>query len=158
MGSNDAQPDDRRDARPGGARRTATIFALTGAIALTACAGEDEASSSEPAAATEATTEMSGGDLADASDSSEPVMSADAGGENPERSPADGGFDIGAIGRDVIIEMRVVVSSDDIQRTVASVMPSASTLGGGVAASDTGDTDDTDDTDHRIRHRSEPVG
>ena len=49
---------------------------------------------------------------------------------------AEGGFDIGVVGRDVIVEMRVVVSSDDIERTVASVMASAATLGGGVASSD----------------------
>lgn len=45
-------------------------------------------------------------------------------------------FDLGVVGRDVIIEMRVVLSSDDIQRTVASVMAAASTLGGGIASSD----------------------
>ena len=46
-----------------------------------------------------------------------------------------GGFDIGVIGRDVIIEMRVLVSSDNIQRTVASIMANVSALGGGVVYS-----------------------
>ena len=48
---------------------------------------------------------------------------------------SSGGFDIGAIGRDVIIEMNVLVATDNIQRTVASIMADVSALGGGVAFS-----------------------
>jgi hypothetical protein len=48
----------------------------------------------------------------------------------------EGGFDVGVVGRDVIIEMRVVLSSEDIERSVASIMASARTLGGGIASSD----------------------
>ena len=48
----------------------------------------------------------------------------------------DLGFDQGVIGRDVIIEMAVSMSSDDIQHTVATITASAKTLGGGIASSD----------------------
>lgn len=101
---------------------------LVGALAVSACAGDDDDASgaSEPAAdeaAAEATAEEA----------------ADSGGEEGESVAANAAgtdFDIGVIGRDVIVEMRVVLSSDDIQRTVASVMAAASTLGGGLASSD----------------------
>jgi hypothetical protein len=64
----------------------------------------------------------------------------------PEPPPGDGGgFDIGVVGRDVIIEMGVVVSSDNIQRTVASIMAKASSLGGGVASSDVNYATGTED-------------
>ena len=46
-----------------------------------------------------------------------------------------GGIAIGAIGRDVIVEIQVSMSSDDVQRAVATITARASALGGGVASS-----------------------
>jgi hypothetical protein len=64
------------------------------------------------------------------------IQSNDAEVPAAEREPdPGGGFDIGIIGRDVIIEMSVVLSSDNVQRTVSSIMAQASALGGGVASS-----------------------
>ncbi|MEO6652786.1 MAG: DUF4349 domain-containing protein [Ilumatobacteraceae bacterium] len=143
MGNNDTELDRRTATRRGRPRQAAMIVGLAGIVALTACSGNDDDSSAESTQATaEATADMSDsyGDQSTRADEPGFVESAREGAENPERFPIDSGFDskfdIGVIGRDVIIEMRVVVSSDDIQRTVASVMASASTLGGGVASSE----------------------
>lgn len=46
------------------------------------------------------------------------------------------GFDIGTVGRDVIIEMRVTMRSDDLRAAVEGISRAASTSGGGIAASD----------------------
>ena len=54
----------------------------------------------------------------------------------PAASPTEAGIDLGSIGRDVIIEMRVSMSSDDIERTVRTISVEAAALGGGVASSD----------------------
>ena len=123
---------------------------------LAACAGDDDDSaatadtadtaeeSAQPAEllAAGASGEATAGDFVATDDSVERAASD---------RPNEGGFDIGVVGRDVIVEMKVVVSSDDIQRTVASVMAAASTLGGGIASSDVnyGNDDDlgNDDAD-----------
>ena len=47
-----------------------------------------------------------------------------------------GGIDLGTIGRDVIVEMRVTMTSTDMRATVQGVMRAAGTAGGGVASSD----------------------
>lgn len=117
-------------------RRGPAALILAGALALTACGGDDDsatADSAEPA--DEMTAEESvSGDMGGADDGF--IASDDSGNAAATDRAAEGGFDIGVVGRDVIVEMRVVVSSDDIERTVASVMASAATLGGGVASSD----------------------
>ena len=110
---------------------------LAGGLAITACGGSDDSAASVEVAADMADESTTGQEGAFGG-SEEPGFIAtgepDAAAENA--SPESGGFDIGVVGRDVIIEMRVVLSSDDIQRTVASVTAAASTLGGGVASSD----------------------
>lgn len=115
-----------------------TAFAVAGTLMLAACGGDDDdsAASSEPVA-----EELSGGVAGGAADGG--FLSTDDAEATAESSAEQDGvpgsgpdFDIGIVGRDVIVEMRVVLSSDDIQRTVAAVMASASTLGGGVASSD----------------------
>lgn len=117
-------------------RRGAAGLIFVGALALAACGGSDDAGDSAAPAAGESTAEEAraeegaGGASFIATDDTGDAAASD------RPSQGEGGFDIGVIGRDVIIEMRVVVSSDDIQRTVASIMASASTLGGGVASSD----------------------
>ncbi len=118
--------------RPGGG----TALVLTGTLLLAACGGDDDDSGDTA----EATAESLGG-----AESAGDFIATDDNGDAAASEPSDPGapaaqvdttFDIGAIGRDVIIEMRVVLSSADIQRTVRSIMASASTLGGGVASSD----------------------
>lgn len=101
------------------------LLAVAGVLALAACFGGDEESAES---APEITTAAA------------MVMEDDAGGfskgeEGAREQSSLGGFDIGVIGRDVIIEMQVLVSSDNIQRTVASIMADVSALGGGVAFS-----------------------
>ena len=103
---------------------------LTGISALAACSGGDDASTATDSAA------------ATVAPAAEPASDSAAGGAietggDSAASDTDtaGGFDIGVIGRDVIIEMQVTLSSDTIQRTVASIMAQASSLGGGVASS-----------------------
>lgn len=116
-------------------RRSLAALVLTGTVAMAACAGGGD----DDSAASEATVEESGAtptaeepdNVERAGDSASLIEGT--GGIDTDR---DGGFDIGVIGRDVIIEMRVVLSSDDIQRSVASIMASASSLGGGVASSE----------------------
>jgi hypothetical protein len=116
-------------------RRGPVTLILAAALAVTACGGDgDDAATADVAEATAedtggATEGGAGGDFL-ATDESGGAVAAD------RPAQGDGGFDIGVIGRDVIVEMRVVLSSDDIERTVASIMASSSTLGGGVASSD----------------------
>ena len=126
--------------RPRNRRRTVTAFTIATALALSACGGDDDADSSDTAASAEATADVAfdqaGAEMS--ADDGDPGFVATGDTVAPEagEAPAEGGFDIGVVGRDVVIEMRVVVSSDDIQRTVASVTAAASTLGGGIASSD----------------------
>jgi hypothetical protein len=114
--------------RQGRRLQTTAALLFAGALALAACGGDDNDSSSD--ASMEAPAEDAG-DL-DASDGGF-IGTADA--EIAADSDTGGGFDIGVVGRDVIIEMHVV-SSDNVQRTVSSIMAQASALGGGVASSD----------------------
>ncbi|MDW3214471.1 MAG: DUF4349 domain-containing protein [Ilumatobacteraceae bacterium] len=108
---------------------------MASALALAACGGDDDAATADTAEP--ASAAMSAADTADGGDGGDGFIASDDGGDRAAADrPSEGGFDIGVVGRDVIIEMRVVVSSDDIERTVASVMASAATLGGGVASSD----------------------
>jgi hypothetical protein len=109
-------------------QKTAALL-FAGALALAACGGDDNDSSGDasmeaPAAAPSAVDASDGGFVGTADEEAEAT------------SDTGGGFDIGVVGRDVIIEMHVVVSSDNVQRTVSSIMAQASALGGGVASSD----------------------
>jgi hypothetical protein len=123
--------------------RTARIVAAAVAVAglgLSACSGADD----DDAAASEDTADAlaAPAPAATAEDDSGAAESGteDAGddGASTDRGVDIGGsgFDLGAIGRDVIIEMRVAMSSDDIQRTVSSITADAAALGGGIASSD----------------------
>ncbi len=107
-------------------------LALAGALVLAACAGSDDDSMARESSVAPA-AQVGGASLTESD-------ALGDGGDTPagvatEGSTAGGGFDIGIVGRDVIIEMHVTLSSDDIQRTVASIMATASSLGGGVASS-----------------------
>ncbi len=119
-------------------RRGPVSLILIGALALTACSGSDDdaATAGTESVADESTFEEVA-DVASGANAGGLLAADDTTAESAERpGQADGGFDIGVVGRDVVIEMRVVLSSDDIQRAVASIMANAATLGGGVASSD----------------------
>jgi len=98
-------------------------------LTLAACAGADDDSMASEASEAPA---VDVGALSGADGGTDDAMAANAAGTGGETS---GPFDIGVIGREVIIEMHVVLSSDDIGRTVASIMAQASSLGGGIASS-----------------------
>lgn len=110
--------------------QTTAAVLFAGTLVLTACASDDAETASE-----DASSEQPADFPASATGDSDLLASTDAAVVAGE-GDAGGGFDIGVIGRDVIIEMRVLLSSDDIQRTVSAIMAQASTLGGGVASSD----------------------
>lgn len=117
-------------------RRGPAALILIGALALTACSGSDD-DASTGAEASFSVEQMGAEDSGATVDGS--FLGSDEAGDaaaGDQPATAEGGFDIGVIGRDVIIEVRVVMTSDDIQRSVASIMASAATLGGGIASSD----------------------
>lgn len=132
----DQPHDPAHDLTRGQWRRRATLaLVTTGALTLAACGGggDDSSTSSDAAMSVEEPAASPAFDASEGGLVSSQDAPADA---NSEFGDADsGGFDIGIIGRDVIIEMGVVVSSDNVQRTVASIMAQASALGGGVASS-----------------------
>jgi hypothetical protein len=99
--------------------------AAIAATALTACGGDDDEAAG-PATAEETAAASA---------------SADAGLITTANSvPGDAGdvadVDLGAPGRDIIIEMHVTMGSDDIQRTVGAIRDDAARLGGNVTQAD----------------------
>ena len=112
-------------------RLVAGFLAMVGVLALAACFGSDD-ESTESADGAPATTSAAAVVLSMDEEAGEFVGAA---ADAPTEGYLSGEFDIGVIGRDVIIEMRVLVGSDNIQRTVASIMAHVSALGGGVAFS-----------------------
>jgi hypothetical protein len=116
--------------------RTTTALILTGTLAVAACGGDDDDSSAAGDDFGETSAEEPASSPGVDADDGGFIVTDDAAEAQPPGDSDDGGFDIGIIGRDVIIEMRVVLSSDNIQRTVSSIMAHASSLGGGVASSD----------------------
>jgi hypothetical protein len=120
-------------------RRRARALAVVASAALTlaACGGDDDEAGTQAAldaaaTAEAATAEESGGDaiaIGATAATTPPVTAADGAVIEP------GGIAIGAIGRDVIVEMQISMSSDDVQRAVATITARASALGGGVASS-----------------------
>ena len=132
-------------------------LAATGLLAVSACSagGDDSGPSSDDAMAVAEPAEdpafdTSEGGFVGAQDA--PADSTSADSAELGDSNGSGGFDIGVIGRDVIIEMHVVVSSDNVQRTVNSIMAQASALGGGVASSnvDYGSPGDSGDQGYAV--------
>lgn len=121
-------------------RRQATgAIILAGTLALSACGGDADQSTGD-AGDDSAISDLRGtADVGDDAGDGDLLASDEA-----PAAPSDSGFDIGVVGRDVIIEMRVVLSSDNIQRTVAAIMADASALGGGVASADVNYGNETD--------------
>jgi hypothetical protein len=123
-----------------GARRRSTVgsLALAGVatVALAACGGDDESSVGDTAALEPAVTQMAGDDTAGGDQIELGATAEAAPGEAASGDVAPGQVVLGTIGRDVIVEMRVSMSSDDIQRSVAAITARVAALGGGVASSD----------------------
>jgi Domain of unknown function (DUF4349) len=122
-----ARPPDRQLRR---SRITATAAALTLTLARAACGGDDDESglavAPEPAAAE---TAEAAGDGALAVGEGAPATALSG---QPAIDPT---IELGAIGRDVIVEMYVVMSSPDLPRSVAQITGRAASLGGGIASS-----------------------
>jgi hypothetical protein len=105
---------------------------MAAVLALAGCGSggddsADEATADEPASEEPNDTGDLAGDLAIGGGSGDGDSGGSGGGAT---------IDLGQVGRDVIIEMSVTVSSDDIQRSVSAVSARAAALGGGVASSD----------------------
>ena len=114
---------------------------IAGALTLAACGGNDDDDSSADEAAAEPSAEEPAAEAGDSSDEAAGDGGLGIGGGNAvegESGGSGGGptIDLGQVGRDVIIEMHVTVSSDDIERSVSAVSARAAALGGGVASSD----------------------
>ena len=111
-------------------RRWATAGPIIIALALTACGGNDndDAGEAEMDLAATVTTgaPTAGGDML-ATEETAPAEQAAGGSQT--------GIDFGQVGRDVIVEMHVVMSSDDIARSVTAITSDAAALGGGIASS-----------------------
>ena len=126
-------------------RRSAVGATLIAATLLAGCSAGDDDSSDQPAS-DDAAVEMAAEEPAD-------QIAADAAAPTAGTAPAGASaLDLGIVGRDVIIEMHVVMSSDDISRSVASISASASQLGGGIASSsvDYGDPTTIDRPGHAV--------
>lgn len=109
-------------------RRWVTAGPILFGLALTACANDDDdAGEAESAAAATIAPQA-------ASPDAEATLEAPAGANTALADVTD--LDLGTVGRDVIVEMYVTMSSADIARSVSAVTASAASLGGGVASSD----------------------
>lgn len=109
--------------------RRALALALIPVVTLAACGGDRDDDAS-PTAATDAPARP--GDRAIETSGEAPAATMP-----PADAPAqDASLDFGSIGRDVIVELRVQMESDDIARTVASITAATVNVGGGVASSD----------------------
>jgi hypothetical protein len=111
-------------------RRWATAGPIIIASVLTACGGDDNDSAATQTEAAAATIAPGGpNDGGDMIATEESAAEQSAGGGQT-------GIDFGQIGRDVIVELHVFMTSDDIARSVAAVTADAASLGGGIASSD----------------------
>ncbi len=119
-----------------GSNRTRSIRRITALLAagvvIGACAGGDDDDSAGDSVIEEP-AEQSAEEPGD-----EPAQ--DGGGAGGDAADGDAGaldpIDLGQVGRDVVIEMDVTLSSDDVGRSVATLSATARRLGGGVASSE----------------------
>ncbi|CAN5401043.1 hypothetical protein BH23ACT3_BH23ACT3_13630 [soil metagenome] len=131
--------------------------ALTAVALLGACtAGDDHAATSRfeaPSIADEpADMELAGdddaadsADRADSADSADSADTAEPGAARSGGSGGVGGFDLGEIGRQVAVEMRITMRTGDLRAAVDGILAAASAGGGGVAATDVDYGTDTRD-------------
>lgn len=111
--------------------RWATIGVLIIATtAVTACADDDSDHAAELNGATEQAAATIAPSESDTITTEQPAPADETVGSAPT------GVDFGDIGRDVIVELHVFMTSDDIARSVASITSDAASLRGGVASSD----------------------
>lgn len=120
--------------------RLATLLVSVGAIAAVGCTGSGDDAATSGAASADETTLFSGSietapaDTFGGGEAEQPASERATGtGMDPTFDPA---FDIGRIGRQVVIEMRVTMTSPDLRAAVDGILRSAASQGGGVAASD----------------------
>ncbi len=110
------------------------------AVAFTACAdeGDQDSSSADATEQTEAPADVGGDELTGAVGDATPDNTAPAAeaGVGNLGSADIAGSDLTTLGRDIAIEMQVVMTSEDLRRTVQGIMQSASAHGGAVFASD----------------------
>lgn len=110
------------------------------AVAFTACAdeGDQDSSSADATEQTEAPADVEGDELTGAVGDATPDNTAPAAeaGVGNLGSADIAGSDLTTLGRDIAIEMQVVMTSEDLRRTVQGIMQSASAHGGAVFASD----------------------
>lgn len=123
------RPTTRRHSGRGLAALATLGLLVAGPLAACSSASHDAATSRPAAEARDVAAPFD--DAADAG-----VDDADAPADVVGSSTAGSGFDIGTVGREVAIEMRVTMRSDDIRATVAGITSAASTRGGGVASSE----------------------
>lgn len=137
MGSFTTTPPHRN--RRGRSHVAAAV--LVAGVLLTACSASDDTSSPAAQSATaddigrESSAIEPTDDLADADDTAPPESG----------SPSLGGFDVGEIGQQVAIEMRVTMRSDDLRAAFDGITSAAAAAGGGVASSDVDFGTDTRD-------------
>jgi hypothetical protein len=116
-------------------RLAATVFA---AVALLgACTAADDDAASAPTLF-EAPSVDHPTSPADTEDVAATEFAADADAAEPvaPRPGGVGGFDLGEIGRQVAVEMRITMRTDDLRAAVDGILAAASAGGGGVAATD----------------------
>jgi hypothetical protein len=115
-------------------RRTSGAAIIVGALVLAGCGGSGDEGASSATVAAPLDRGLAAGDVA-TGDGSRPGVSTEPNGGGLAEG-TDLGFEQDVIGRDVIVEMRVSMSSDDIQHAVATITASATAVGGGIASSD----------------------
>lgn len=124
-----------------GSNQTPTIhrlaaLAAVGLLFASACAGADDDAVGDESA--EAFAEEAADEPAE-EPASEAARRGDL-GSTDHMADAGGGalepIDLGQVGRDVIVEMDVTLSSDDVERSVALLGASVRRLGGGIASSE----------------------
>jgi hypothetical protein len=110
---------------------TSIAGALLAISTLAACADDDDDAGADSA------LDAAAEDFVAVSATEEAAAPATTGApQEAAGGPVSTPIDLGAVGADVIIEMHVVLGSDDIERAVASIGASAASLGGGIASSD----------------------
>lgn len=117
--------------RGAGRRAVGTLLAVA---VLASCGGDDD-EAGDATSGTVPTRELAGGDELAIGDT---VAASATAEESAGPEPASGGsdpVDLGSVGRDVIVEMNVSMTSDDIARSVSVITARVAALGGGVASS-----------------------
>lgn len=113
---------------------TIRVAAIAAALALTlaACGGDDEESAAVTFDAAAETFEEAGDAQLAVGEGAPATVAPEPAATEPGIEPT---IELGAVGRDVIVEMYVIMSSPDLPRSVAQITARAASLGGGIASS-----------------------